>query len=315
MAQSRSPSTAASWASASGVGRAGQSNPAASAWCAHAVDQPADGVGVAQADRVPHEVVGRPGGEDVVAGPLGLGRGRLEQLLALVGAVGVDAPAPSPSRPGRGHAHPGRTRGPRRARRPCRPSRRSASSCVAQHVRLGHGGHGLGPLLVGGQPVDERDELVGEACPWRRGRRARRPRACRRLSAAASSLTSSASRASCSQRSPCCGGVVEQPGQPGRPGGHASSRSRSSSASLRPSLGELQRLVGRAEAQRLVGAEPGLVDHVVVAAGALGVVGEGGVVAAALGRAARRARPRAGGAARGRAARPRWPRGRGRGGS
>ncbi len=150
---------------------------------------------------------------------------------------------------------------------------------VAQHERLGHEGHGARPLLVGGQLVDELDQRVGERVHARQvphvvGQahpEAQRP----------GLLADVAHGAGVSQ--PPLGvlhRLVEQAGQP------CSLRGDGPQVEVvlclgQPGLCQLQRLVGGSQRQGLVSAEPGLRHHLVVVAGASGVVGEGDVVAAA----------------------------------
>ena len=161
MAVSRSPSTAASAASGRHVvWPASESKPAASAWARMRVDQVARLVDVARLAGCQTRLISARAASTWSPTRSASSAAASQQRRALVQAVGVDHQRRALLDHGR-QPHVRRGRGPRPAPRPCRPTRTWAD-LVAQHVRLGDRGHGPGPLLVVGQPVDRADQGVGE---------------------------------------------------------------------------------------------------------------------------------------------------------
>ena len=146
---------------------------------------------------------------------------------------------------------------------------------ITDHVRLRHAGHGHGPLLVR-ELIEHADELLREG--GGRGEVAElerhpHPQAERLGLVAGVALTTRLGEPAVA----VLAGLVEQSGERRRLGRHGAQvevvvRLRE------PGLGQLQGLVGGAEAERLVGAEARLLHHLVEPGRAAGVVGEGGVV-------------------------------------
>ena len=149
---------------------------------------------------------------------------------------------------------------------------------VAEHVRLGHEGHRLRSLLVAGQLVDRVDEqlrarvhfvevagVVGDSQAQAQ---------CRRLLAD----VAGGARVPEPQVTVHCR-VVEQTCQPRRLRGHAAQPEIVLGLG-QPGLGQLQRLVGGSEPERLLCTEPSLGNHLVVAFRPLRVQRHGHVVAA-----------------------------------
>jgi hypothetical protein len=149
---------------------------------------------------------------------------------------------------------------------------------VAQHERLRDGGHRRGLLVLVGQFPDRLDHVVGEQDHVFAA--AGLPRDAREQALGAGPLAWRGGDAQRLLRVPV--GVVEQAGEPGRPGGdHQQLQVLRHLAQAH--LRELQRLEGRAHRQVLLHAAAHRVDHVVVAAGALGVVRDQGQVGALVG--------------------------------
>ncbi len=184
---------------------------------------------------------------------------------------------------------------------------------LAEHVQLGEGGHGLGLLLGGPEPVEDGLELGHElggvllvaVLPRESGEQPQGRRLGHRVGRAPGHAEAPLGMAH---------GVVAEPGEPRRAAGDGEQLGVVLGLA-QTELGQRQRPQHRAGSER--GARPGPcgVDHLVVATRAARVVRQGRRGRCCRPPAARRARLRAGGGARGRGGRTRSPRGPARGGT